>query len=294
MSNPNSTYKLVDRKIREHNGIYYVNVGRFAVKSFPTLKDAVCYRDTVEAELLHKKITEQTTSIRKEEDALLASIDGYPENLVKAINASVVVGQEELTAAIESLPNRERECVLCYYELGDSFAKLGKRMFITRVRACQIVSDAVAKLKIHIEAEARKRKEAEEKAERQERFQKDFESLEKHRAALVEQFIKTGVYTEDMVVEFGPVTSKLRSELDVESAEENNAPIEDLELTVRSYNCLHRFGIVRIQQLLDMTVEQIRSLKNLGSKCLMEIRDKLAENGLCLKGDEEWLADFRA
>ena len=64
--------------------------------------------------------------------------------------------------------------------------------------------------------------------------------------------------------------------------------IEDLELTVRSYNCLKREGVDTIGQLATMTEEELMNIRNLGMKSVDEIRSKLLEYGYSLEseGDE--------
>jgi DNA-directed RNA polymerase subunit alpha len=66
-------------------------------------------------------------------------------------------------------------------------------------------------------------------------------------------------------------------------------PVEDLELTVRSYNCLKREGVDTIGQLATMTEEELMNIRNLGMKSVDEIRSKLLEYGYSLEsegGDE--------
>jgi DNA-directed RNA polymerase subunit alpha len=60
-------------------------------------------------------------------------------------------------------------------------------------------------------------------------------------------------------------------------------PIEDLELTVRSYNCLKREGVDTIGQLATMTEEELINIRNLGAKSVDEIRSKLTEYGYQLE-----------
>ena len=60
-------------------------------------------------------------------------------------------------------------------------------------------------------------------------------------------------------------------------------PIEDLELTVRSYNCLKREGVDTIGQLATMTEEELINIRNLGSKSVDEIRYKLTEYGYAME-----------
>lgn len=59
--------------------------------------------------------------------------------------------------------------------------------------------------------------------------------------------------------------------------------IDDLELSVRSYNCLKRNGIRTLQELSNITREQIKNIKNLGKTSLREITKKLTEYGLSFK-----------
>lgn len=60
-------------------------------------------------------------------------------------------------------------------------------------------------------------------------------------------------------------------------------PIEDLELNVRPANCMKRAGIATIGDLIERTDEEVKNLRNLGSKSFDEIVDKLAERGLSLR-----------
>ncbi|MCQ2956635.1 MAG: hypothetical protein MJ233_01990 [Mycoplasmoidaceae bacterium] len=59
--------------------------------------------------------------------------------------------------------------------------------------------------------------------------------------------------------------------------------IDDLELSVRSYNCLKRSGIRTIQELANMTRADVEKIKNLGKTSLREIRKKLQDYGLTFK-----------
>lgn len=62
-----------------------------------------------------------------------------------------------------------------------------------------------------------------------------------------------------------------------------NSPVEDLELSVRSYNCLKRQGIDSLQQLLDCSEIDLINIRNFGSKSIEEVKAKLDELGLSLK-----------
>ena len=73
----------------------------------------------------------------------------------------------------------------------------------------------------------------------------------------------------------------------VEVAEETNpemaVPIEDLNLTQRSYNCLKREGIHTIGELVAHTEQDLLDIRNFGMKSIDEVKDKLQSMGLSLK-----------
>ena len=59
--------------------------------------------------------------------------------------------------------------------------------------------------------------------------------------------------------------------------------IEDLDLSVRSYNCLKRAGIATVEELTQKTEEEMMRVRNLGKKSLKEVKDKLIELGMGFK-----------
>ena len=63
--------------------------------------------------------------------------------------------------------------------------------------------------------------------------------------------------------------------------------IEELDLSVRSFNCLKRAGIDTVEDLIDRTEEDMMKVRNLGRKSLEEVIQKLNSLGLSLKKDEE-------
>lgn len=77
------------------------------------------------------------------------------------------------------------------------------------------------------------------------------------------------------------------------SAEEDNKtkildmPIEEMELSVRSYNCLKRANINTVEDLIQKTREDMLKVRNLGLKSIDEVLEKLNEYGLSFKESEE-------
>ena len=66
-----------------------------------------------------------------------------------------------------------------------------------------------------------------------------------------------------------------------------NKSIEELDLTVRSYNCLKRSGISTVEDLTNKTEKEMMKVKNLGKKSLEEVILKIKELGFDLKKEEE-------
>ena len=63
--------------------------------------------------------------------------------------------------------------------------------------------------------------------------------------------------------------------------------IEELDLSVRSYNCLKRAGINTVEDLTNRTEEDMMKVRNLGRKSLEEVLQKLSALGLSLAPSEE-------
>ncbi len=73
------------------------------------------------------------------------------------------------------------------------------------------------------------------------------------------------------------------SPVDEQLAADLALPVEDLNLTVRSYNCLKREGIHTVGELLSRSEQDLLDIRNFGSKSIDEVKAKLAEMGLGLK-----------
>lgn len=78
----------------------------------------------------------------------------------------------------------------------------------------------------------------------------------------------------------------------VEKKEDNkdkilDMTIEELDMSVRSYNCLKRAGINTVQELTQRTEEDMMKVRNLGRKSLEEVMEKLSELNLALRKGEE-------
>ncbi|MCH3977122.1 MAG: DNA-directed RNA polymerase subunit alpha [Bacilli bacterium] len=78
----------------------------------------------------------------------------------------------------------------------------------------------------------------------------------------------------------------LKDPVEEEGNKFENMTIEELDLSVRSYNCLKRAGIQTVLELTQKSEEEMMKVRNLGKKSLKEVKDKLAEIGLSFRDFE--------
>jgi len=101
-------------------------------------------------------------------------------------------------------------------------------------------------------------------------------------AVRLQEYLKTFIDLSDTTFEgiMKPVLPKLEDEI-------LSKDIEDLNLSVRSFNCLRRYGIVTVGDLVQKSESEIMNLRNFGKKSLEEIKLKLVEYKLSLKAGED-------
>lgn len=78
---------------------------------------------------------------------------------------------------------------------------------------------------------------------------------------------------------------------DSENSQKLDMTIEDLDLSVRSFNCLKRAGINTVRDLVAMTEEELIKVRNLGRKSLEEVKKKLSDGDLSLKPSLEEISE---
>jgi DNA-directed RNA polymerase subunit alpha len=82
-----------------------------------------------------------------------------------------------------------------------------------------------------------------------------------------EEFLKLQELTRDINI--------IKEEVEKADDDFSDKAIEELDLSVRSYNCLKRAGIQTIRELTQRSEEEMMKVRNLGKKSLKEIKDKL-------------------
>jgi DNA-directed RNA polymerase subunit alpha len=74
-------------------------------------------------------------------------------------------------------------------------------------------------------------------------------------------------------------------EEEVEEAK-SQTPVEELKLSNRALNCLKRHGIDTVEQLVEMSEDELFDLRGMGIKLVVELRERLAKVGLAVRGGE--------
>lgn len=205
----------------------------------------------------------------------------YPFNLAKAI-----FGEGEwdklyipnLQDVLEKLTDREQGILKFRFREGMTLEQCAKSYGVTRERIRQIESKAIRKLQ-HPQhkciltsvslAESRKQhKELDEK----------WRALYAENQALSKEYQKVITTLESLV-------TKIKTpEAVVESL--NDVPLDDLEFSIRTYNCLRRAGKNTLKDITEMTEDELTKVRNLGAKSIREVKDTLRQKGLSLRGYE--------
>lgn len=100
------------------------------------------------------------------------------------------------------------------------------------------------------------------------------------------------IYTEEPEPEIEDPDAQLQQNSEAQDSPEDdakkilNTTIEDLDFSVRSYNCLKRAGIASVADLVARSEEDMMKVRNLGRKSLEEVKKKLEELGLSFKPND--------
>jgi DNA-directed RNA polymerase subunit alpha len=89
-----------------------------------------------------------------------------------------------------------------------------------------------------------------------------------------------------LLIDLSEVTKKdepIFEEVEEEDTQQEYPSIEELELSVRAYNCLKREGVDTVEKLLEYTEDELLDIRNFGQKSIQEVKDKIKALGLSFK-----------
>ena len=196
----------------------------------------------------------------------------YPYNLIKDLELEPCECFEHFNERLEFLltkfviTDREEKIIRLYYIDGKTFEEIGKYFGTTRERIRQIHSKAIEKLKLFKKyfyggKWCSMEELAKEEYKKFLETQKSFRTYESAKQYILQY--ESGVFL--------PIREQ---------------KIENLDLTMRSYNCLKRAGIRTIGELLNFSYYDLIKIRNLGRKSMKEILDTIHDLGLKLRGEQ--------
>ena len=190
----------------------------------------------------------------------------YPKNLLSQVfvNGLPTEFPDDVALVLEyiiqkTLTEREGRVLDMRYKRYMTMAAIGEEYGLRAERIRQIEAKAVRKLR-HPSRSRYLRDTAVD--ERLREYKKEIISLEKKIAELTD------------------------TEYEEEKNELENAPLAELDLSVRTFNILYRAGYSTVKELLDADAEKIVSLPNLGLKNFSDLIDVLSEKGFGWKSAE--------
>lgn len=197
----------------------------------------------------------------------------YPFNLAKSIlgdeTEALKVYLPGIALALATLSEREREVIRLRFQKKMTLEQCGKEHGITRERIRQIEAKAIRKLRHPSRVNMIKAVPLTEvQAQHSEylKLSQAYELLSKAFEVCTAKRADPGV-----VVPMAELAVHLQT------------PIEELGLSVRSYNSLRRAGKDTLRDIVEMTETDLSKIRNLGRKSAMEVKEKIASHGLTLK-----------
>ena len=200
------------------------------------------------------------------------------------------VDEDVKTALYDSyITSRERTVIFMRYAEQMTLEQVGEHFHVTRDRIRQIEAKALRKLRNPRRShQMRYGKAVREKTDELQRVSNALAISDK--MAELEEQIDKAIEANDiqMMRAYRDVLNTKLAELNGEKDSDDiyNVPLEELELSVRPYNCLMRKGIKTLGDLTKMTKYDLMKVRNLGRRSYEEVVDKLHSLGVDLKEEE--------
>ena len=189
-----------------------------------------------------------------------------------------------LSAALASLSVEEETLVLLRYKYGESFSALGRTYNLTHEAVRQKIKKAIRKL-----MQPPYRSLMEYGIDGYINVQATEQAKEKVQNFLRNEYLRG--YSDGVMAQIKNENAIKQREKEQELIGQMKdstvlgMTIEELELSVRSFNCLSRAGIKTVYDILQLDEEGISKIRNLGLICIDEIGKKLAQYGI---RDTKW------
>lgn len=211
----------------------------------------------------------------------------YPYNLLDDICGEPYRGildedqQHGLDYVIGTLTERQQDCIKRYYDGEESLEDIGRANGVTRERIRQIIAKSLRMLrhpsrKRYIThgfdiASGALRKQAED------RHREHIEWLEAEYTAKIAE-LQQKISNADSITDYKQATEFVKS---------MDTPIHELDLSVRSFNCLARAGIDTLGKICGLSYDELAKVRNVGRKSVEEIVAVVHANGFHLREEQK-------
>ena len=202
----------------------------------------------------------------------------HNEHLIKDYPAMVANLKKNWDFIMQTLTPREEAVINYHWKDGLTLEEIGIKLNVTRERARQIEVKALARLRhparwnmilgVHDLLE--------EKRNLQQELTDSIEELKRK----IQEVKRLSIF----------IPQDINEQIEALLGKEETLLI-DLELSVRSHNCLSRAGLKTLKDITSKTEEELMKIRNLGRKSCKEIKQKVHELGLKLK-DEDLVNEF--
>ena len=198
--------------------------------------------------------------------------DVYPFNVADAVVSDGMsnVYLQGIRLAISTLTEREETVIRLRFKDKLTLENVGKQIGTTRERARQVEAKALRKMRDH----DRQRMMLAVPVAEVDEVRTKYTALKEQYELLVKAF--------ELIS--GKATTPESVEKIAEAAVWMQTNIENMDFSVRTYNCLRRAGKDTLKDLVEMTEEELRGIRNLGRKSVDEVVYTLDQHGLTLKG----------
>ena len=220
----------------------------------------------------------------------------WPYNLFEAVLRDKIYEPltddqlEALDYILDKIDPREKDCILKYYKEEMSYREIGKAYNLSGSRIQQIVQDGIRRCARYENIGFLKYG---KKGYEYRREINKLESKERYYTSALKQVKEKEEEYERTLERLRRIEHKIE-EMRGRKVEPFNPlqydpdmSIADLELSVRSYNCLKRAGIATLGELANKTYEDVAKIRNLGPGSFEEIVDKLMEMGVRLSSSKD-------
>ena len=187
-------------------------------------------------------------------------------DIAKRYEALAHVNSLGLVSALDTLTDREKRILLRRYRDCATYEQIGKDYGVCRERIRQIESRAIRKLRHPARREL-------------------------YELVTLEEYHDLQQDYWELMAQYKQLRDKLPAEEREAAGKQDNSdlmamPLVDLDLSVRSYNCLFRAGVKTVGDIVNMPKSKMRRIRNFGRKSMEEVFGRLRALGVDLASEE--------